>query len=170
MISVTSWAGFSCSACGTPALDSRRRQPAPQRIHPEQSAMNGGAPVRDGGSTILAADRAMELDGFLFAIQPQAAGPLPMPRLKWSIRYRFRSTTGACFRQSASHRAKRAGQRHFREKPWLTGLPYPCLAQCFLCESDCRGGDDRRKRSIAMAHLTFASRITNVAGTHLPYG
>ena len=98
--------------------------------------------------------------------------PMPPAEVVNSIQTSF-DNAAACFRQSAPQVRPRETSRAeaFREKPWLTGLPYPCLAQRFLyCKAIAGAPDDQRKRSIAMAHLTFASRITNVAGTHLPYG
>jgi hypothetical protein len=87
----------------------------------------------------LAADREMELERFLLAIRQRRWGPMPMPPAEVvnSIQTSFdnaRMLSAICTASCETSRAEA-----FREKPWLTGLPYPCLAQRFLCESDCRG-------------------------------
>jgi hypothetical protein len=129
MISISSGQDFLDRLAELRALNSRRREPASQWIHPEQNAMNRDAPLCGGGSTILSANRATELDGLLFAIRPQAAGPLPMPPAKMVNSIQTSFDNGRA-------------------------LSVICIA------TPCETAGQR----------AFASRITNVAGTHLPYG
>ena len=94
--------------------------------------------------------------------------PMPPAEVVNSIQTSFdngRMLSAICIASCETSRAEA-----FREKPWLTGFPIHVSLNASCAKAIAGAADDQRKRSIAMAHLTFASRITNVAGTHLPYG
>jgi hypothetical protein len=132
--------------------------------------VNRDAPVCDGGSTCCQ-PTGRRLNGFLFAIRPWAADPMPMPPTEVvnSIQTSFdngRMLSAICIASCETSKGRGISGEALTEP----GFPIHVSLNASCAKALAGAPHDRRKRSIAMAHLTFVSRITDVSGTHLPYG